>query len=135
MSSNDNFRLAKDIDISEGKIKQDLGIISSGLSVIESQLTRIETTLLTNGEKIEKNKDRIQDSAVWQASFGDRASLDKSLENIQKEIMSMKKQVSSLETIKNVSVGQKDVGKEVLKWAVGILGAVIVAHKYKFWGG
>ncbi len=50
----------------------------------------------------------------------------KDLETKSKEVKALKKKIDDLESTKDVNKGQKDISKEVLKWVVGILGAILV---------
>ena len=46
--------------------------------------------------------------------------------NVQQEVSSLKKKVDDLESSKDVIRGQRDIGKEVLKWLAGIFAAIII---------
>jgi hypothetical protein len=136
VNSNETLRLAKVSDLSDNRVWQSLDTISKRLSSIESQLTEVvrveervnyhDKMLSSYGKTLERHEGRIQDSELWQANCGDRTSVEGTVKDIRLEVVSLRDKISSLEAIKDVSSGQKDVGKEILKWTVGILGTIIV---------
>jgi Na+/phosphate symporter len=106
------------------------------LTRIESQLSEVvrleervnshDQALSRYGNRLDNHDTRIRESELWQANFGDRSSVERLITNVQEDVASLKKKIDHLESVKDVSKGQKDISKEVLKWVVGVLGAILV---------
>lgn len=123
-------------DLSETRLWKTLDSISERLSGIETQLSEVvrleervnqhDRTISRYGDRLDNHDNRLRESEIWQANYGDRSSVERLVTNAQTEITDLKKKIDELESNLDVSKGQKDVGKEVLKWLVGILGALLI---------
>lgn len=122
--------------ISEVRLWKTLDKITDRLSGIESQLSEVvrleervkshDHTLSRYGDRLDSHDNRIRDTELRQANQGDRSSVERLITNVQDEMTTIKKEVSDLQSIDNRTEGQKDVGKEVLKYLVVFLSAVLV---------
>ena len=123
-------------ELSETRLWKTLDSISERLTGIESQLSEVvrleervnshDQALSRYGSRLDNHDTRIRESELWQANFGDRSSVERLITNVQDDVGTLKKKIDALESTKDVNKGQKDIGKEVLKWVVGILGAILV---------
>jgi Na+/phosphate symporter len=123
-------------ELSETRLWKSLDTISERLTRIESQLSEVvrleervnshDQALSRYGNRLDNHDTRIRESELWQANFGDRSSVERLITNVQEDVASLKKKIDHLESVKDVSKGQKDISKEVLKWVVGVLGAILV---------
>ena len=123
-------------ELSETRLWKTLDTISERLTGIESQLSEVvrleervnshDQALSRYGSRLDNHDTRIRESELWQANFGDRSSVERLITNVQDDVGTLKKKIDALESTKDVNKGQKDIGKEVLKWVVGILGAILV---------
>lgn len=123
-------------ELSETRLWKTLDTISDRLSGIESQLSEVvrleervnshDQALSRYGSRLDNHDTRIRESELWQANFGDKSSVERLITNVQDDVSNLKKKIDDLESNKDVNRGQKDIGKEVLKWLVGIIGAVLI---------
>lgn len=123
-------------ELSETRLWKTLDTISDRLSGIESQLSEVvrleervnshDQALSRYGSRLDNHDTRIRESELWQANFGDKSSVERLITNVQEDVGTLKKKIDDLEANKDVNKGQKDVTKEVLKWLVGIIGAVLI---------
>lgn len=123
-------------ELSETRLWKTLDSISERLTGIESQLSEVvrleervnshDQALSRYGSRLDNHDTRIRESELWQANFGDRSSVERLITNVQDDVGTLKKKIDALESTKDINKGQKDIGKEVLKWVVGILGAILV---------
>ena len=123
-------------EISEARLWKTLDSISERLTGIESQLSEVvrleervnnhDQALARYGNRLDNHDQRLRESELWQANYGDRSSVERLVTNIQDEVSSLKKKIDDIESTRDVNKGQKDVGKEVLKWITGILGAILI---------
>ena len=123
-------------ELSETRLWKTLDTINDRLSGIESQLSEVvrleervnshEQALSRYGSRLDNHDTRIRESELWQANFGDKSSVERLITNVQDDVGTLKKKIDDLEANKDVNKGQKDVSKEVLKWLVGIIGAVLI---------
>jgi len=123
-------------ELSETRLWKTLDTISDRLSGIESQLSEVvrleervnshDQALSRYGSRLDNHDTRIRESELWQANFGDKSSVERLITNVQDDVGTLKKKIDDLEANKDVNKGQKDVSKEVLKWLVGIIGAVLI---------
>lgn len=123
-------------ELSETRLWKTLDSISERLTGIESQLSKVvrleervnshDQALSRYGSRLDNYDTRIRESELWQANFGDRSSVERLITNVQDDVGALKKKIDALESTKDINKGQKDISKEVLKWVVGILGAILV---------
>lgn len=129
-------------DLSESRLWKLLDGISDRLSGIENKLSEVvrleervshhEETLRRYGNRLDNQDSRLRETELWQANTGDRSSVERLITNIHGELDKVINDVSGLKENQNINKGQKDVGKEILKWAVAILGGILV---FKFTRG
>lgn len=123
-------------EISEARLWKTLDSISERLTGIESQLSEVvrleervnnhDQALARYGNRLDNHDQRLRESELWQANYGDRSSVERLVTNVQDDVASLKKKIDDIESTRDVNKGQKDVGKEVLKWIAGILGAILI---------
>jgi chromosome segregation ATPase len=123
-------------DVSEARLWKTLDSISERLTGIESQLSEVvrleervnnhDQALARYGNRLDNHDQRLRESELWQANYGDRSSVERLVTNVQDDVASLKKKIDDIESTRDVNKGQKDVGKEVLKWIAGILGAILI---------
>ena len=123
-------------ELSETRIWKALDNIADRLSGIESQLSDIvrleermnnhEHAIIRYGKRLDSHDNRLREAELWQANHGDRSSSERLISNIQDEVKVVVKKVDVLESNKDVATGQKDIGKEILKWIAGILAAILI---------
>lgn len=123
-------------ELSQSRLWKSLDSISTRLGSIETQLTELvrleervnhhDQALSRFGNRLDNHDGRIRDSELWQANQGDKASVERLVTNVQQEIRGLKNKVDGLESNSNVSKGQKDIGKEVLKWLSVLLTGIIL---------
>lgn len=128
--------ISKVNDLSDSRLWKTLDIISDRLVSIERQLAEVvrleervnsqQQTLNRYSNRLDNHEQRIHEAELWQASYGDRSSVERLVTNIREDVGSLKKKVDDLESKNDITKGQKDIGKEVLKWVVGFLTAIIV---------
>ncbi len=123
-------------ELSETRLWKTLDSISERLTGIESKLSEVvrleervnnhEQALSRYGNRLDSHDRRLHDTELWQASYGDKNSVERLITNVQEEVASVRKKVDELESSKDVIKGQRDIGKEVLKWVAGILAAILI---------
>ena len=123
-------------ELSETRLWKTLDSISDRLTSIERQLGEVvrleervnnhEQALSRYGNRLDNHDRRLHETELWQASHGDKSSVERLVTNVQQEVSSLKKKVDDLESSKDVIRGQRDIGKEVLKWLAGIFAAIII---------
>lgn len=111
--------------LSEQRLWKTLDSISERLTGIERQLGEVvrleervnnhEHIITRHSTRLDNIGKRIHDAELWQAGYGDK-----------NDLRDIKQKVDALESNKDIIKGQRDVGKEILKWLAGILGAVII---------
>lgn len=128
-------------EVSEARLWKTLDSISDRLTGIEHQLSEVvrleervnnhEQALRRYGDRLDSHDQRIRESELWQANHGDRSSIERLVVNIQKKVDELEENQKTLVNSEHRYTGQKDVGKEVLKWVCGILAALLI---WKFKG-
>ena len=123
-------------ELSETRLWKTLDSISERLTGIESKLSEVvrleervnnhEQALSRYSNRLDSHDRRLHDTELWQASYGDKNSVERLITNVQEEVASVRKKVDELESSKDVIKGQRDIGKEVLKWVAGILAAILI---------
>jgi chromosome segregation ATPase len=123
-------------ELSEQRLWKTLDSISERLTGIERQLGEVvrleervnnhEQALARYGNRLDSHDRRLHDTELWQASYGDKNSVERLVTNVQEEVHDLKKKVDELESSKDIIRGQRDIGKEVLKWLAGIFAAIII---------
>ena len=76
--------------------------------------------------RLDKQENKMHDSELWQAHQGDKSSVERLITNVQKEVSDLRTDFDGVKSTQDRNIGQKDISKEVLKWAVGILGTMLV---------
>lgn len=128
-------------EVSEVRLWKALDSIFDELNTIKAQLNEVvrleervnqhDQALARYGNTLDNHGKRIHESELWQAKQGDKSSVERLIVNIQTELDDAIKELNTIKSNQDVNKGQKDIGKEVLKWLVGILGAILV---FKFRG-
>lgn len=123
-------------ELSETRLWKTLDSIGERLTNIERQLSEVvrleervnshEQALSRYGSRLDNHDRRLHETELWQASYGDKSSVERLVTNVQEEVANLKHKVSELESSKDVIKGQRDITKEILKWLAGILGAILV---------
>ena len=122
-------------ELSETRLWKALDTISNRLTGIESQLSEVvrleervnnhDQALSRYGNRLDNHDNRLRESELWQANFGDRSSVERLVSNVQGEVSVLKSKIDNMDSASDVNKGQKDVAKELLKWIVVILGAIL----------
>tara|TARA_R110000744_G_scaffold20470_1_gene53741 strand:- start:11225 stop:11662 length:438 start_codon:yes stop_codon:yes gene_type:complete len=128
--------MIKTDDLSEARLWKALDSISDRLGSIEVKLSEVvrleervnhhDETLRRYGSRLDNQDSRLRETELWQANTGDRSSIERLVTNIHSELDNVTKEVAIMKTTQNVNKGQKDVGKEVLKWLVAGLTTIVV---------
>jgi chromosome segregation ATPase len=123
-------------EVSEARLWKTLDSISERLGGIDKRLSELvrleervnnhEQALSRYGNRLDNHDKRLHESEIWQASYGDKSSLERTISSIKKEIHDINLKVDDLENKGHVSRGQKDVVKEILKWVTGLLAGILV---------
>ena len=123
-------------ELSEARLWKSLDTISERLTGIDNRLAevvRLEERIKAHDQildqhtsLIESHSRRIHKAEIWQASSGDKSSVEVLINAIQKEVSHIKTQVSSLETSRSTSKGSNEVIKDIAKWVAGIVAAYLV---------
>lgn len=132
-------------EVSEARLWKTLDSISERLGGIDKRLSELvrleervnnhEQALSRYGNRLDNHDKRLHESELWQASYGDKSSLERTISSIKREIHDINLKVDDLENKGHVSRGQKDVVKDILKWVTGILAGIIVYMITKGTGG
>lgn len=123
-------------ELSEARLWKTLDTISERLVGIESQLSEVvrleervnghDQAISRFGSKLDNHDRRIHEAELWQAGSGDKASTERLIVSFKDELVTLKKKMEVFESNGNVMKGQRDVGKEILKWVAGALSAILV---------
>jgi hypothetical protein len=123
-------------ELSEARLWKTLDNISERLGTIEERLAEVvrleervnshEQALSRYGNRLDTHDKRIHDSEIWQASYGDKSSLERTISSIKKDLHDTRLKIEDLESNGNIRRGQRDISKEIFKWVAGILGAILV---------
>lgn len=123
-------------ELTEVRLWKSLDNIGERLTGIESQLGEIvrleervnnhDRALSRYGNRLDGHERRLHEAELWQASYGDKSSVERLVSNAQEEISGLKKKIDDLESNKDIIAAQRDIGKEVLKWVSTILAAVLI---------
>lgn len=89
---------------------------------IEERLKAIDDHVNKHSDRLNSHSKRLRQAELWQASIGDKEDIDKYNEIVG----NLTDRIVSLESNTKVGAAEKDIAKEVLKWAVAILSAVII---------
>lgn len=128
--------LTNKTELTEARLWKSLDSIGDRLTGIETQLGEVvrlqervrghEQALSRYGNRLDNHDRRLHEAELWQASYGDKSSVERLVSNAQEEISSLKKKIDDLESNKDIIAAQRDIGKEVLKWVSGILAAILI---------
>jgi len=123
-------------EFSESRLWRTLDNVVERLANIENQLSELvrleervnnhEQVLKNCANRLDSHESRIRDTELWQAYQGDKSSVERLINNLREEINSVRSDVFVLQSRRNVSEGQVDVGKGLLKWAAGILAGILI---------
>lgn len=117
-------------EISNARLWKSLDSISDRLSGIERRLEEVvrleervntHTQMLSTHESRSTRHDRrIHDAELWQASYGDKSSVERMVADIKKDIEDVKDKVEILESEKDISKGHKDISKQLAAILISI---------------
>lgn len=138
MVAGDNRGLHSVNELSEARLWKTLDSIDGRLVNIEGQLKELvrleervnshDQALSRYGNRLDMHDMRLRDTELWQANHGDKAYLDNTLSGLRSDISNIGKRLSNVEDTLNISKGQKDIGKEALKWLSGILASLLIYY-------
>lgn len=130
---------------SESRLWQTLDAICERLTGIETQMTDIvrlqerltnhEEALSRYGRRLDDHSHRIRTTELWLADHGDPSACSHAAMNLRDDIklLASKEDVSAVVVrVKDLegnglrNTGQKDVAKEMLKWASVVLASIVV---------
>ena len=127
-SSKNSSEVNNDMNVdslTEKRLWQTLDGMNEKLSGIESKLIEVvrleekvnqhDNTLTRFGGRLDKQENKMHESSV-----------EKLIANVQTELQGLNKDLDEVRKTQHINSGQKDVGKDILKWAVGILTAILV---------
>lgn len=118
-------RLHKALDSIETK----LGFIETQLIElvkVQEQMKFLDQTMSRHSMRLENHDMRLRETETWQAQHGDRTNLDRIVTHIQDDLSELRHKVDHLDSDVSENKGHKDVVKEILKWAAGIMAAFII---------
>lgn len=92
---------------------------------LEERVNNHEKVISRYGTRLDDGDHRMRKLELWQAEHNPDLIIT-TLKDNRDNIDTVKKELDSLKEGKNISKGQKDIGKEVLKWVAGILAAYII---------
>ncbi len=118
-------RLWKLLDAMDVRLKGIEALLTNVVR-LEERMNSHENALKRYGNRLDEHALRIHDTEIWQAEHGSRSSSDRTLKVIKEQIADAISRIDSLEGTKNRTIGQRDIFKELLKWAVGILTAILI---------
>ena len=125
-------------EMSEKRLWKALDDISTRLKGIELQLSDVvrleermhnhDDAIMRYGKRLDNHDSRVRGLEIWQANHGDRSSNEKQLDDLEIEVKSIKTELGMSRVSGARESGQKDVVKIILKWAVSILGAIVIYY-------
>jgi len=118
-------RLWKLLDAMDVRLKE-IEVLLTNVVRLEERMNNHENALKRYGNRLDEHTLRIHETEIWQAEHGSRSSSDRVLKSIKEQIADAIARIDSLEGIKDIGKGQRDIFKELLKWAVGILTAILI---------
>lgn len=105
----------------------------SHMEVKLSQIVRLEervnnhTEVLSRyGNRLDSHDNRIRGTELWQANYGEKASLEQKFTDVKEDVNIVIKKFQELERQWDAQRGQKSVAYAVLKWVAGILAALLI---------
>lgn len=126
----------KQNDLTDARLWKSLDSIVDRLGGIETKLTEVvrleekvknhEEALSRYGNRLDSHDRRIHDSELFQAKQGDRASVERLITNVQEDVNTLRNSIREFESTGQRNAGQKDVGKEILKYLLLFVSAILV---------
>lgn len=92
---------------------------------LEERVSNHERVISRYGTRLDDGDQRMRKLELWQAEHNPDLIIS-TLKSNRDTIEIVKKEVDTLKDTGNVSKGQKDVAKELLKWVAGIMAAIII---------
>lgn len=92
---------------------------------LEERVNNHEQVISRYGNRLDEGDHRMRKIELWQAEHNPDLIIT-TLKSNADTIDSVKQEVAGLKDKGNISKGQKDVAKELLKWVTGILAAIII---------
>lgn len=122
-------------DTQSQRLYSSLDAISDRLIGIENKLAeivRLEERVKNHSHLLSKNTDRLDDhdrrlktAELWLAKHSEGGTAEKLLIGMQEETSWIRRKLNELEASRVSIKVERDIGKEVLKWTAGILGAIL----------
>jgi len=126
--------------VSLKRLWNSLDAISEKLAAIDHQLTEVvrlqervsmhEQAINRMNDSLNTHGSRVRDIELHQANFGDKAFLEKTVVDIQRDLVAYKttvdKKFLNIEGLMIRNSGQHGLLKEMIKWAVGIFTAIVI---------
>ena len=120
-------------ELSETRLWKTLDTISDRLTGIEKSLAEVvrleermnnhDQILNRHSSRIENHDRRIHEAELWQASYGDKSSVERMITNVQEEVSGLKDKINEIESSRSLSKGHQDIIKDIVKWIAGIAAA------------
>jgi len=92
---------------------------------LEERVNNHDEVIVRYGNRLDESDHRVRKLELWQAEHNPDIILT-TLKSNQDNIDYVRGEINTLKEKGGISKGQKDVGKEVLKWIAGILAAIII---------
>ena len=118
-------RLWKLLDAMDVRLKG-IEVLLTNVVRLEERMNNHENALKRYGNRLDEHALRIHETEIWQAEHGSRSASDRKLKDVKEQITDAISRIDSLEGIKDIGKGQRDIFKELLKWMVGILTAILI---------
>lgn len=125
-------------EMSETRLWKSLDTISHRLVSIEQQLTEVvrlqervnslDRSIHYHGKRLESHEARIQETELWKANAGDKASVERLVVNVQDDIKKLDSRmtkidtrIDKLETENARKQGQRDIGVRIWQFVSALL--------------
>lgn len=92
---------------------------------LDERVNNHETVISRYGKRLDEGDYRMRKIELWQAEHNPDLIITTIKSNAE-VIDNVKQEIHALKETGNIQKGQRDVGKEVLKWVAGILAAIII---------
>lgn len=121
-------------DFSDKRLWKVLDTMDIRLKGIETLLTNVvrleermnghEGALKRYGTRLDEHGFRIHEVEIWQATYGDKRTLDRALQSLRNAAHELTDRVDALEGHKDTTTGQKSIYREIVKY----LGTFVLAY-------
>lgn len=111
-------RLWKLLDTLDTRLKA-IEVLLTNVVRLEERMNSHEDSLKRYGSRLDEHAYRIHEAEIWQATHGDKRSLDRSVNDL-----SMR--VDTLEGYKDTVTGQKSIYREIVKYLATFILAYLI---------